>query len=484
MPIIETPSACSRHIQGASQTMSHDAARPLSFHIQNLGCKVNRVEADAIAAQLIASGAQPECEDAASVIVINTCTVTAQADKKARKAVRHALSARSAPMVVVTGCAIAIDPDAFAALGPRVVVEADRLAVPMRVADLLGMDMHPISSSIDVDMRESPMSPLREGKGFPTRMGVKVQDGCDNACTYCIVHVARGPAVSRDITSVLDEVRRASDAGVREVVLTGINLGRYRAPTSASSKMPRPSQGPCDSEVSGDIDLAGLITLLLENTDIARVRLSSVEPPDMTPRLIETIAAGGMRIARHLHLPLQSGCDRTLVQMGRGYSISDYADAVSQIRSSMPDVALTTDVIAGFPGETDLDFSTSLDFCRRMHFAKIHVFRYSPRIGTPAAMRDDQVAAEIASSRAAQLRSLSIRMRADDTCSRIGRLEWVLIERRGMGTSDSYHDVEVRGSDELIGQLVPVRLLKVLSSGALLGEVESSTPRGDSVASE
>ncbi len=437
--------------------------------MQNLGCKVNRVETDAIAVQLIASGAHPGREDEAGVIVINTCTVTAQADKKARKAVRRALSARMVPMVVVTGCATAIDPDSFALLGSRVVVEPDRLAVPARVADLLGLDPHLPEGPGGADALEPFAPPLREGEGFPTRMGVKVQDGCDNACTYCIVHVARGGAVSRDIVSVIDEVRRASAAGVREVVLTGINLGRYRLPTSGLPEelLAEGSRG------SGCIDLAGLVTLLLGHTDIARIRLSSVEPPDVTPRLIEAMVTGGERVAHHLHLPLQSGCDATLIQMGRGYGTSYYADTVARVRAAMPDIALTTDAIAGFPGETDEDFSTSLDFCQRMRFAKIHVFRYSRREGTPAALRDDQIPTEVASLRAARLRALSARMREDDARARVGGLELVLVERRGVGTSGSYHDVEVPGADGLVGQLVPVRLVRVLSSGALLGEIDS-----------
>lgn len=378
-----------------------------SFSIVNLGCKVNRAESDAVAAALIAAGGRPVDEAQADFIVVNTCTVTGEADKKARKAVRRALKANEHARVVVTGCAAALDPASFAALDPRIEVVARN-----DLADLAGTAQAPVDS-------------LPIGDGFRTRVSVKVQDGCDRACTYCIVHVARGRATSVPVADVRARVTALARAGVKETVLTGINLGSYS------------SEG---------LSLAGLLKALLEDTYAVanahppRLRISSIEPFDLDDDLVDLLASSGGRICRHLHLPLQSGSTRVLEQMARGYTAEDFASLVGRLYKRVPALSLSTDIIVGFPGETDEDFERTLDAARSCRFSRIHVFPYSKRAGTPAAERADYVPDEVKRARAATLRALGAQLRAEDYARRVGSVEDVLVDER-TALTESYHEV-------------------------------------------
>ena len=397
----------------------------MGFHVHNLGCKVNRVESDTLIAELLSHGVDNVALDEATVVLINTCTVTAEADSKARKAVRKALAAAQSPQVIVTGCAAVIDPQMFAELGANVRVIPDKQAAAAAALALL------VDSSLEV-------VPIRRtGAGFPTRMGIKIQDGCDNRCSYCIVSTARGPARSVPITQILSQVQEAESSGVREIVLTGINLGRF---------------SDCGQ------DLTGLLKILIESTTTMRFRLSSIEPPNVDSELAECISSADGRICAHLHLPLQSGSDTVLARMGRSYDISSFRDRVAALRSSLPHLALTTDVIVGFPGETEEEFQQTLDFCKQIAFAKIHVFRYSVRKGTPAATMPDQVAPTIKAERAQILRDLAADLRKSDAQNRIGTLEAVLVEAKGRATSDSYYTVKVPGGVPA-GELVKMQFV-------------------------
>ncbi len=367
--------------------------------MKTLGCKVNQVEAERIAAELIGSGARLVPEAEADVVIVTTCTVTGEADHKARKAVRHAHALAHSPVVVVTGCMAALDDGSLGTLGERVIVEADKAAVPGRVRDLLGM-------------RVAEKRPPRAGRGFHTRAMVKVEDGCDNFCAYCIVPHVRGVPRSVPLADVAAEVSALRDAGVREVVLTGINIGRYD---------------------DAGVRLSELIEAVAA-TGIERIRLSSVEPEHVDARFL-AVAAATPAFCRHLHVPLQSGSDAVLARMGRRYDTAAYAAIVARARETLPGLALTTDVIAGFPGETDAEAAETLAFLERTGFAKLHVFRYSARAGTPAAARDDQVPPATIASRAAALRDLGHRMRVAHLRSQVGLELDVLVEREGEGVS-------------------------------------------------
>ncbi len=393
----------------------------MKFCIVNLGCRVNRVESDSIAQAYLARGAEMVSISYADVIVINTCTVTGEAEKKTRKAIHRALRANSFAKVIVTGCAANIDPEGYAALD-------DRIAVVDKT-ELLNIETEAF---------------VRVGEDFPARVGVKIQDGCDHACTFCIVHVARGRAWSRPSEQIVSEVKSLVDAGVSEIVLTGIDLGSYQ-------------ENP-------ERDLTWLLRLLLNETKNCRFRISSIEPISITDELIELMASSEGRICQHLHLPLQSGSTKVLGEMDRPYDAEFFKALVKKLRSAMPYISLTTDIMVAFPGESDEDFLASLDMARLAQFSKIHVFRYSKRAGTPAALRTDQIAPEVSEERARKLRDLSFELHASFGEKLIGKTELVAIEGKGMGMSDSFYRVHV--NDKLKpGSLVPLRLTSIDRSG-------------------
>ena len=410
----------------------------------NLGCRVNRVELDAMALELERSGAELVPEREADVIIVNTCAVTGEAEAKTRKAVRRAASLPGQPLVIATGCVANLFADEISALAPNVRVERDKAAVAALAASALGL----------VQGGDAPIScdaPTPTGR---TRPGIKIQDGCDNRCTYCIVWRARGAARSMPPEEVLAAVRAAQERGAHEVVLTGINLGSYRAP----------------SEGGDELALSGLLDLLLTKTDVERIRLSSIEPPDVTDELCRTMAAAGERVAPFLHVCLQSGCDETLRRMARVYRTDAFRRVVETAREHLPHVALGTDLIVGFPGETDDDFERSLEFCREMRFSKMHVFRYSRRPGTPAATMPGQVGPHVMAERGERARALADEMRLDEARRQVGSRDLVVVQYPGRGVSGGLFDVLLDPSVP-VDSLVPVRLTDVRDDATLVAEL-------------
>ena len=419
--------------------------------VVNLGCRVNRAESDRMVEELVRAGFDVVDEDEAELVVINTCAVTGEAEAKTRKAVRRALALPLRPYVVATGCAVNLHPDEIEELSDRACAEPSKLEVVARAAALLGYAMDGRSAPGNSGSSELDLTRLL-GRH---RLGIKVQDGCDNRCTYCIVWKARGASRSVSPELVVEQVRAAAAAGVNEVVLTGVNLGRYDA---------------CD-EHDEHVELDELLERVLRDTDIAHVRLSSVEPPEVTDRLLEAVHRSGGRVAPFFHLPLQSGCDATLARMGRLYDTEEYARVVERIRAAVPAAAISCDVIVGFPGETDDEFAQSLAFCERIGFARMHVFRYSPRPGTWAATAPDQVPAEVKAARSAKLREAAQRLARQDASSRVGTVEYAVIEAPHEGTLASFHRVVVSDADLALGSLVPVAIMECDEHGVLHGRV-------------
>lgn len=412
--------------------------------VVNLGCKVNRVESDTIAAAYQRRGAELSEVASADVVVVNTCTVTEEADKKTRKAVRRVLRQNDHADVLVTGCAAAIHPAFFEELDPRITVVDKH--------DLFDQEDHTYS---DAATSSSALSPealeagaqLRVGADFPTRVSIKVQDGCNHACTYCIVHVARGRAWSRPADAIVDEALSLAGKGVKELVLSGIDLGSYAywhqsdgsvAAIAASSALaPRKP-----------VTLVALLTRLLDELERAghadvRLRIGSIEPCSVQDGLIDLLAQAQGRICRHLHVPLQSGSTKVLKEMNRPYTASQFLDLVTKLRQRVGDVSLTTDVIVGFPGETDGDFEQTCQVVEQVGFSKVHVFRYSRRQGTPAAARPDQIDAQVKEKRAHQLIALSNDLHARYVARNRCRLERIVVEKRGWGMSESYYKVHL-----------------------------------------
>ena len=427
----------------------------LSLAFKTLGCKVNRVESDAIAAELLAAGGRLVDESAADVIVVNTCTVTGEADAKARKAVRHALSLPNGPVVVVTGCLAALDAEGLRSLGDKVVVEADKGAVARRVGALVG--------------RSRAAEPAVEafGDGFRTRALLKIEDGCDAYCAYCIVPYARGVPRAVPLAEVRAHASGLVAAGAREIVLTGINLGRY---------------------ADHGADLADVVVAVAE-TGVQRLRLSSIEPLDLNERLLGVLA-DTPAVCPHVHVPLQSGSDAVLGAMGRGYTTATYRERVEAARAAMPEVAVTTDVVTGFPGETGRDAADTLAFCESVGFARMHVFRYSVRAGTRAADMPDQVSAEEKSERASALRDLSARLWFAYAREREGDRAQVLVERIdggvAEGTTPDYLRVRFPASAQLATGDVAEVVLGEASDERVAGRLvvdESRSGSADSGAS-
>ncbi len=346
--------------------------------IYTLGCKVNQYESEAIAEELLKNGLYIDSPSSAcDAYIINTCTVTAESDRKARQFIRRAISKNPDAYVVVTGCFAQVSPESIAAIEgvDAVIGNGNKLDAAKAVIDMLKDGKKNTSSVINVgDINDSPFEPMRISTFERTRAYVKIEDGCENRCTYCIIPSARGKVRSKPMEEVLCEVRALTKNGCREIVLTGIETASY----------------------GKDLDNTDLATLL-EEVDkiegIGRIRLGSLDPSLIKPDFVKRISAL-KSLAPHFHLSLQSGSDRILAKMKRKYNSTQAMRAIELLRENIKDVKFTTDVIVGFPTETEEDFEESVDFVRRARFLMVHVFPYSSRKGTPACSMQGQIAGE------------------------------------------------------------------------------------------
>jgi len=413
-----------------------------------LGCKANRSEQEAWEREIVALGHKlASSPQEADFIVVNTCTVTGAASHKSRQLIRrmHRLNPRA--KIVVTGCYAEIAPEEASS------IEGVSLVVKNAEKDFL--------PQILAGARAPHAPPLPPSPGA-TRAFVKVQDGCNNFCTYCIIRVARGRERSRPIPDIVEEVRKLAEVGYQEVVLTGIHLGGYGRDLG--------------------VDLVSLVKALLNETPIRRLRLSSIEPWDIPPNFFSLWQ--DPRLCRHLHLPLQSGCDETLKRMGRRYTSAQYARLVEEARSWIPDLAVTTDIMVGFPGETDEEFRQSLEFIEKMQFARIHVFPYSPRPGTPAASMKGQVPGKIKREREKLVAEVGRRSERAFQSRFLGRtmeVLWETPERHGdlylcSGLTDNYIRVFALSSRPLSNVITPVRLVALREERG--GDSEEGPERG------
>jgi threonylcarbamoyladenosine tRNA methylthiotransferase MtaB len=365
--------------------------------------------------------------------VVNTCTVTHTAARKSRQLLRQIHRANPALSAAVTGCYADVSP-------------ADVAALPgVRVIASNGEKDHILNRFMPGGMRRDESvagtRPLESGR---TRALVKIQDGCDNHCAYCIVTVARGPQRSRARDDVLAEIETRLSEGYREVVLTGVNIGAY------------------GSDLTAPQSLVELVRAILEGTSVERLRLSSVEPWDVDQELLALW--GDDRLCRHLHLPLQSGCDATLRRMGRPQSTAEFARVAALAREMIPDVSITTDLIVGFPGETEVEFAQSLAFVERMAFSRLHVFKYSRRPGTTAARMPAQVPPPVARARSDALLTLGQRLARSFHAPYEGRTVEVLFESATQdgtsvwsGLTDNYIRVSVSSRKDLHNVVAQVR---------------------------
>jgi threonylcarbamoyladenosine tRNA methylthiotransferase MtaB len=422
-------------------------------YLGSLGCKLNQSEMDALAELLAQAGHEIVASPAqADLCILNTCAVTGVAAQKSRQALRRLHRENPDASLVATGCYAELSPGDLQTL-PGVQLVAGTQAKE-RLAELLAGPGTPPGSV--GDLRPSL-------GGTHTRSLVKIQDGCDNACTYCIIHRVRGPQRSRPPDEVVAEVRARREAGYQEVVLTGVHIGAYGQDRDARAL---------------GVDLWGLVARILAETDLPRLRLSSIEPWDLPESALRLW--DDPRLCRHLHLPLQSGCDATLRRMARRYSSAGFAGLVAAARSGIPDLAVTTDLIVGFPGETDEEFAESLAFFRSLGLARAHVFPFSPRPGTPAATMPGQVPAPVKAERAGAMRRMAEASARAFQQQFIGRTLEVLWESAcesaagpvWSGLTGNYLRVSVASTAPLHNSLTPVRLT-TLVDGCLQGRLET-----------
>ncbi len=409
----------------------------------SLGCRVNRVEIDAIVSELRRNGCELVREREADAIVVNTCAVTGEAEAKTRKALRHAAGLPQKPLVVATGCVATLNAAELEELADNVVVETDKSRVARRVLD----ELQVAGGATDAVDFGSVTSTGR------TRPGIKIQDGCDLRCTYCIVWKARGASRSVAVDEVVRQVSEACEQGASEVVLTGINLGRYR-----------------DDSTGATVLLPGLLETLLERVDVGRLRLGSIEPQDVNEALVEVMATSQGRIAPFLHMCLQSGCDETLRRMGRVYDTALFAERVALARERLGHVSFGTDLIVGFPGETDEEFERSLAFCERMRFSHMHVFRYSKRPGTPAATMEGQVSPLVSAARMQKALALSERLRLSEAQALLGAHDRVVVQAEGRGVTGGLFDALLDPAVP-VDSLVDVQVKEVRDDASLVCEL-------------
>ena len=446
-----------------------------TFFIEQFGCRATQADAAAIERQLLERGYAVSADaNAADVVVVNTCTVTAAADLQARQSIRNLRKENPAARVIVTGCYAQRAPEEIAALEgvSWVVGNSHKAEIPslidemgaetkaesgQAIAPVSGLDARrgfvPLSTIAGathllnrapakiligsiLEQRNLLVAPVEGGEAGHTRPVLKIQDGCDKRCSYCVIPQVRGRSRSLAPEGVIEEIRKLCELGAREVVLSVIDLGNY------------------GRDLAMRTELGELLPRVLDETSIERLRVSSVEPMDVTEDLIAIFAASP-RMARHFHMPLQSGCDRILAAMHRWYRAEHYARRAELVRQWLPDAAIGADVIAGFPGETEANHQATLSLVERLPLTYLHVFSFSSRPGTAAADLPDQVPEQSIARRARELRALGESKKDAFQNAQTGRTLRVLtLNRSGDGAygpwtraiSSNFLDVRVSGA--------------------------------------
>ncbi len=419
--------------------------------LTTLGCKVNQFETETMEGLFKQRGYEVVPFDAcADVYVINTCSVTSLGDRKSRQIIRRAHRENPQAIVAVCGCYAQVAPDEIRAIeGVRVVLGTKERA---HIVDYVEKAMHE-------DGIQGTITDIMQAKTFEdiplydsperTRAFLKIEDGCQNFCAYCIIPYARGPVKSRQPEHVRREAEKLVAMGFKEIVLTGIHLGAY------------------GRDLPGSITLANACREVLSVPGLKRLRLGSLESIELSPELFALIREDE-RFCAHLHLPLQAGSDKVLKDMNRHYDTAEFARLIEHVEQEVPGVAISTDIIVGFPGETEEDFQQGLDFVEKMNFARMHVFPYSRRTGTPAAARRDQVEEAVKKERVHRMQALADRKSEEFHKSFIGREMRVLFETEKDGITDGLTDNYIRVyTDDAVdcGEIYTVTIDKLWRDG-------------------
>lgn len=440
----------------------------VAFH--TLGCKVNHYETEAIW-QLFKENdyERVDFETNADVFIINTCTVTNTGDKKSRQVIRRAIRKNPDAVVCVTGCYAQTSPAEIMAIpGVDIVVGTQDRHKLISYIENYKQSRQPINGVGNI-MKNRKYEEL-EVPYFTdrTRASLKIQEGCNNFCTFCIIPWARGLMRSRDPEQVVSQATTLVNSGYKEIVLTGIHTGGY-------------------GEDLKDYNLAQLLRDLEQVENLERIRISSIEASQLTDEVIDVIDKS-TKVVRHLHIPLQSGSDTVLKRMRRKYTMAHFSERLQKLHKALPGLAVTSDVIVGFPGETEEEFQETYDFIVKHQFSELHVFPYSMRTGTPAARMTDQIDEEVKNERVHRLIELSNQL-AKDYASKFDQtvLE-VIPEEKGstdgelVGYADNYMKIEFEGDESLIGELVKVKVVTPgypINKGKLVKVVDHATNKDE-----
>ena len=417
-----------------------------------LGCRVNVYESEAMAEKFIREGYEVvEANEEADVYVINTCTVTNMGDKKSRQIISRARRLNENAIIAVVGC--------YSQIAPKEVSEIPGVDVVLGTRNK-GDVVYYVNKARDEGKSQIHVEGVLKNKKFEelnieeyqdkTRAFLKIQDGCNRFCTYCIIPYSRGSVCSKDPKKVLEEVNKLAEHGFKEIILSGIHTASYGL------------------DLEGNVNLINLIEEIEKVEGIERIRIGSIEPAFFTPEVIEKIK-GFKKLCPHFHLSLQSGCDATLKRMNRRYTAEEYAASVDLLRETLPDVSISTDVIVGFPGETEEEFNETYKFLERIKLTKTHVFKYSPRKGTKAAEMKDQIDGSIKDKRSKLLIELSNKNEKEFIEKFIGKEMDVLIEtevkgQEGIyeGYTRNYIKVQVPcNCTDVTGKIVDIEIVEV-----------------------
>ena len=440
----------------------------VAFH--TLGCKVNHYETEAIW-QLFkdANYERVEFETNADVFVINTCTVTNTGDKLSREIIRRAIRQNPDAVVCVTGCyAQTSSAEIMEIPGVDIVVGTQDRHKLLDYIQQFQDERQPINGVGNI-MKNRTYEEL-EVPYFTdrTRASLKIQEGCNNFCTFCIIPWARGLMRSRDPEKVVEQATQLVNSGYKEIVLTGIHTGGY-------------------GQDLKNYNLAQLLRDLDTIEGLERIRISSIEASQLTDEVIDVIGNSN-KVVRHLHIPLQSGSDDVLKRMRRKYTMAHFSERLTKLHQALPDLAVTSDVIVGFPGESEDEFQETYDFIVNHHFSELHVFPYSPRIGTPAARMDNQIDEETKNVRVHKLISLSNQLAKEYASKFEDEVLEVIPEEMGeephtlVGYADNYMKVRFEGDDSLIGQIVKVKIVKAnypINEGKAIRVVKHATNQSE-----
>lgn len=419
-----------------------------------LGCKVNQYDSDAMRTLFLKRGyRQAGPDEEADVYVVNTCSVTGEGDRKSRQMVRRIRRQHPGALIAVSGCYAQLDPETLVHMGAANVVIGTRhrdhiVDYIEEAAEHRGEVLNKVGGIMQDHSYEN-LEVEPEGE-LTTRAFIKVQEGCNNFCTYCVIPYARGPLKSRNQEDAVREARRMVDYGYREIVLTGIHLGNY------------------GRDLHDGTSLATLVGALLRIPDLLRIRLGSVESVELSDDLVK-IMSSEPRVCRHLHLPIQSGSEDILRRMHRHYTLQQFKDLIHGLREKIPGLALTTDLIVGFPGETEENFQETLETLKEIRFSDIHVFPYSRRTGTPAASYPNQVPGNVRHERVRRVKELEKPINEAYRKSFLGRTVRVIAEQKKgpyfEGLSDEYIRVSIRDPQIERGKMYDVYVDRLTDTG-------------------